>query len=149
MAQGDLVTEDGIGPGRKDVLLTISTLIRNLLEPQEFDKQAAAIFDSCRSFIGAKGGLIILVGEDDRAGEIVHRDLPDSISIDDEDRHMINVGSVGQPRDTDARACFGIFDTEEKNISIKRIEYDIVKTQEKMKQCGLPDFLVQRLQKGI
>ncbi|MFH1784342.1 MAG: metallophosphoesterase [bacterium] len=89
-------------------------------------------------FAGAEMG----IGGEALADEVM-------ILLDDMARHMVNIGSVGQPRDSDARACFGIFDDQEKNIIIKRIEYDILKTQEKMKEYGLPVFLVERLNKGI
>lgn len=63
-------------------------------------------------------------------------------------QYIVNVGSVGQPRDYDPRAAFGIFDSVAKTISIKRVPYDIQKTQEKMTAAGLPQSLVERLAIG-
>ncbi|MDI6703340.1 MAG: metallophosphoesterase family protein [bacterium] len=72
----------------------------------------------------------------------------DIIKIDGIKR-IINVGSVGQPRDVDNRASFAIFDTEKKEIEIKRVPYDISKTQRLMREYKLPDFLIFRLEIGI
>ena len=61
---------------------------------------------------------------------------------------IINVGAVGQPRDMDKRASFGIYDTEEKTIEIRKVEYNISAVQDKMRKADLPDFLVERLSYG-
>jgi predicted phosphodiesterase len=65
-----------------------------------------------------------------------------------EGRLAINPGSVGQPRDKDSKACFCIFDTTSKKAEIKRVEYDIKKTADKIIKAGLPVFLAERLFKG-
>jgi len=62
--------------------------------------------------------------------------------------YIVNVGSVGQPRDGNACACFCIYDTEQKSIEIKRVAYDIKKTQKKTIAAGLPHFLADRLMLG-
>jgi diadenosine tetraphosphatase ApaH/serine/threonine PP2A family protein phosphatase len=64
-------------------------------------------------------------------------------------RYIINIGSVGQPRDNDPRSCYLIIDTDNNNITYRRVEYDIKKTQEKMKRARLPDFLIERLDAGV
>ena len=61
---------------------------------------------------------------------------------------IINVGSVGQPRDSDNRACFVIYDTENSKVEFRKVEYNIFLTQQKMKILNLPDFLIQRLEFG-
>ncbi|MEW6411601.1 MAG: metallophosphoesterase family protein [Candidatus Zixiibacteriota bacterium] len=75
--------------------------------------------------------------------QVGHDFLPD-----EEGRYLINVGSVGQPRDNDARACYAIFDTDEYEVLYHRVEYDIETTQEKMTQAKLPRTLVTRLSAG-
>lgn len=82
-----------------------------------------------------------------RPDKAIH--LAGDAEINIQDRSIINVGSVGQPRDRDNRASCGIYDQEKATVSIKRIEYDLAKTQSKMVKAGLPDFLIQRLVKGI
>jgi diadenosine tetraphosphatase ApaH/serine/threonine PP2A family protein phosphatase len=63
-------------------------------------------------------------------------------------RYIINAGSVGQPRDGDPRACFVIYDTEKKQITFRRVSYNIGACQEKIMIAGLPPFLAQRLEVG-
>ena len=60
----------------------------------------------------------------------------------------INPSSVGQPRDGNTKTSFCILDTTKKKAEIKRIEYDIKKTADKIKKAGLPIFLAERLFKG-
>lgn len=63
-------------------------------------------------------------------------------------RYLINPGSVGQPRDRDPRASFGVYDSAEKKVEIMRIEYPVEKAQEKILRAGLPPFLASRLAVG-
>ncbi len=74
----------------------------------------------------------------------------DSMSIDIQPgwKYLINVGSVGQPRNRDPRASFAIYDTEARRIVRYRLPYDIATTQEKIRAAGLPEKLATRLQKG-
>lgn len=71
-----------------------------------------------------------------------------SVKIREHDRMLINVGSVGQPRDRDSRASWCLLDTDLKEVSIERTEYDIKAAQNDMLQLGFSDFLVERLSKG-
>ena len=64
------------------------------------------------------------------------------------DRLIINPGSVGQPRDGDAMASYALYDGDDGTISHRRVEYDIPATQQKMRDRGLPQFLVDRLAEG-
>lgn len=64
-------------------------------------------------------------------------------------KYIINVGSVGQPRDKDPRACFCIYDDSENVFKIKRIEYDIKKSAKKIIEANLPEVLAHRLEYGI
>ena len=67
---------------------------------------------------------------------------------DPENRYIINVGSVGQPRDNDSRACYLIFDTKEYELFYRRVEYDIAATQIKMTEAKMPNTLINRLAVG-
>ena len=69
-------------------------------------------------------------------------------AIESNRKYLINVGSVGQPRDGDTRACLGILDTEKGLFELKRIEYNVQTTQEKMVKKELPEFLIERLSWG-
>lgn len=64
-------------------------------------------------------------------------------------RYLINIGSVGQPRDGDPRACCALIDLEENLFSFHRIPYEIATTQKKMFAFDLPAPLIERLEFGI
>jgi diadenosine tetraphosphatase ApaH/serine/threonine PP2A family protein phosphatase len=70
------------------------------------------------------------------------------IEINDSYKYVVNTGSVGQPRDRDARAAYCIYDTEEKTVEIKRVTYNIGEAQKKIIRAGLPSFLAERLGVG-
>ena len=61
-------------------------------------------------------------------------------------RYIINVGSVGQPRDGNPDAAYVTF--RNNLIEIKRTSYDILLTQKKMRKAGLPAYLIDRLSVG-
>ena len=67
----------------------------------------------------------------------------------DENRAIINPGSVGQPRDGDKRAAFAIYDDARMTVKFGRVNYDISLTQELMRQAMLPARLVMRLDYGL
>ena len=63
-------------------------------------------------------------------------------------RFLINVGSVGQPRDGDARASFGLFDSESFDYQLVRQDYDIETARARILEEGLPQRLADRLVVG-
>lgn len=63
-------------------------------------------------------------------------------------RFIVNVGSVGQPRDGNPKLCLTIYDDEKNTIDYVRLEYDVKKTYKKIVEAGLPIFLAERLLKG-
>ncbi len=63
-------------------------------------------------------------------------------------RYIINVGSVGQPRDHDNRACYCVYDTEKHIVEFVRIEYDVQRAREAILKAGLPGILGERLLLG-
>jgi len=65
-----------------------------------------------------------------------------------EGRFIINVGSVGQPRDGNPQAAFGVYDTETQEYRLERVPYDIQRTARNIREHGLPEFLAQRLFQG-
>ncbi|MFN0158328.1 MAG: metallophosphoesterase family protein [Bacteroidota bacterium] len=64
-------------------------------------------------------------------------------------RFLINVGSVGQPRDGNPHAAFGVLDTIDWSYTLVRTEYDIKKTASAITSAGLPKALAQRLFQGV
>lgn len=61
---------------------------------------------------------------------------------------MINPGSVGQPRDLDPRASFGLYDDRAGAFEWLRVEYPVEAAQRKIREAGLPEFLAARLETG-
>jgi diadenosine tetraphosphatase ApaH/serine/threonine PP2A family protein phosphatase len=85
---------------------------------------------------------------DDISGDILEvRD--ETLNICQKKRYLINVGSVGQPRDGDPRACYVYYDDLQNTISIERVDYDIDKTVSKIVSAGLSDKLAARLLEGV
>jgi len=71
------------------------------------------------------------------------------VSVANHARVLMNVGSVGQPRDEDPRATYAIYDSTTKIAAIRRVKYDIAGVQRKLRQAGLPEMLAHRLSLGV
>ena len=63
-------------------------------------------------------------------------------------RYLVNVGSVGQPRDRDVRAAYAIWDVDERCVTIRRVPYDVEAARKKILDAALPSFLADRLRAG-
>jgi predicted phosphodiesterase len=61
---------------------------------------------------------------------------------------LINVGSVGQPRDGDPRAAYGLLDVTHHTLRLRRVTYDISGAQARILSAGLPEWLAVRLERG-
>jgi diadenosine tetraphosphatase ApaH/serine/threonine PP2A family protein phosphatase len=66
----------------------------------------------------------------------------------DDQSLLVNPGSVGQPRDGDPRAAFGIYDDQARTIALRRVAYPIERAQRKILDAGLPRALAARLAMG-
>jgi diadenosine tetraphosphatase ApaH/serine/threonine PP2A family protein phosphatase len=64
-------------------------------------------------------------------------------------RYMVNVGSVGQPRDGNPKAAYCVFDADQLTVSIRRVEYDVARSSLKIVQSKLPRSLAERLPLGL
>lgn len=97
---------------------------------------------------------ICFIGHTHRPKIFVKRDIIVSLlsgyktEINPEYKYIVNIGSVGQPRDGDMRAAYCIYDTNKQDVEIKRVSYDIEKAQRKIIEAGLPRFLAERLAVG-
>lgn len=80
-------------------------------------------------------------------GERVHREKLSRgvIRLSEESRFIVNVGSVGQPRDGDNRAKYVLYDTGERTLEVRFVDYDIATTVEKILRMGLPKVNAHRL----
>jgi len=153
-----------LSPDYKDFLAKLP-LIRNEiffiythsapLNPQEWnyifsDREALrnlkALTQKEVCFIGHSHVPLIFVL--DQFGELVGNTSPTKISMGERSRFLINTGSVGQPRDGDSRAAYGILDSEKRIFCLRRIKYDVAIAQKKILSAGLPPILAERISKG-
>lgn len=72
---------------------------------------------------------------------IVHRFVPGL-------RYLVNVGSVGQPRDENPEACFVIYDKADASVRFERVTYDVARAADKIRAAGLHPFYADRLARG-
>ena len=68
--------------------------------------------------------------------------------LSQEEKYVINVGSIGQPRDRNPALSFVIFNEDEWSAEYVRLDYDIEKAASKIIEAGLPQFLAERLYTG-
>lgn len=71
------------------------------------------------------------------------------VSLEGIKKAIINVGSVGQPRDRNPRACYILYDSEKGIVRFRRIEYDISSASKKILEAGLPHRNAERLRLGV
>jgi len=152
-------TSQMIHPRHRDALSEYDTVRRfgecvfahaSPLSPMEWQyiytiNQANAIFEKIAEkyiFIGHTHVPAIIEHSGARGSNVVGGTFA---RITPESRYLINVGSIGQPRDGIAAASFVLLDAKKGTISIRRIPYDIRSAQEKIRSVGLPESLAERL----
>ena len=100
-------------------------------------------------FVGHSHAPLILYSDIKQENRFPKDIKQEKIKLEQDKKYLINVGSVGQPRDFDPRACYCVFDTDKKEIELKRVKYDIKTAQEKILRAGLPEILANRLGRGM
>jgi diadenosine tetraphosphatase ApaH/serine/threonine PP2A family protein phosphatase len=68
--------------------------------------------------------------------------------MEEEYRYLINVGSVGQPRDGNPDASYLLVDEEARTFEIRRVAYPVDRVQAAMEELNMPAFLIERLAAG-
>jgi len=71
------------------------------------------------------------------------------VELGSDARLVLNPGSVGQPRDGDPRAAWLLLDFEAGRASFRRVAYPVERTQEEIRERGLPESLGTRLTRGV
>lgn len=123
-----------------------------LLHPEYFDYMFE--FEDAQNSFSIMDVSICFVGHTHVPGTFIKENEEISytrnnkIEIQPKKKYIVNVGSVGQPRDRDNRACFCIYDSKQKVVEIRRSEYNIGSTQTKIVNVGLPLMLARRLSLG-
>jgi diadenosine tetraphosphatase ApaH/serine/threonine PP2A family protein phosphatase len=70
------------------------------------------------------------------------------LHLDPDGIYLINPGSIGQPRDSDPRAAYALFDTVSREVLLRRVTYDYDAVRHKIEHAGLPPALGWRLAVG-
>jgi len=83
-----------------------------------------------------------------RTAFIGHSHIPAHF-VGPENRRIINIGSVGQPRDRNPLAGYVMYDTDTRNFQWCRVNYDVQRAAQKIRDAGLPEFLASRLFVGM
>lgn len=122
--------------------------------PEDFDymlgdsviRENLALLDTGICFVGHTHLPQIIMQDAD--GHIrIHPEA--GVRLKEDSKYIVNVGSVGQPRDRDARACYCVYDTAKREVQIKRLDYDAQSARDSIIAAGLPVFLGDRLLRGI
>jgi diadenosine tetraphosphatase ApaH/serine/threonine PP2A family protein phosphatase len=72
----------------------------------------------------------------------------DTIDLAKVDKAIVNPGSIGQPRDENPAAAYGILDTVKRRVTLHRVPYDVAAAARKIEKAGLPKVLADRLHVG-
>lgn len=81
-------------------------------------------------------------------GEQVEVRDDNPMTLSDKESFLINPGSIGQPRDSDPRASFLVYDSKKSTVQFYHVDYDIKTAAEKVIAAGLPKRLAERLRLG-
>lgn len=159
-------TYDTLTPGNREWLAALTTgplVIDELVEichgtPYDEDAYVFDDLDALRALQAATRPLCLFGHTHVQIGYALTGDQftlttledvrPLTVSVPDGSKHLINPGSVGQPRDGDARAGFAVADTSRREITIHRIPYPVADAQARIVAEGLPQILAQRLALG-
>jgi predicted phosphodiesterase len=71
-----------------------------------------------------------------------------TIELEPDSFYLVNPGSVGQPRDSDPRAAYCVFDTDQRTVTYYRVSYDVAGAQQRIRSAGLPAVHADRLAIG-
>jgi predicted phosphodiesterase len=132
-----------------DLILVHGTLSN----PQEFDymanvyaaKETFSLMENDICFVGHTHVAGVFIKDKNSS---IDYSQDSSISIRPGNKYIVNAGSVGQPRDRNPKAAYCIYDTNKKEIHIKRVDYDTEAARKKIIDAGLPKFLGDRLLVG-
>jgi predicted phosphodiesterase len=136
---------------RRPAFLAVHGSPRDPTDEYLFDASAAkASFESVEFRLGLVGhthvpGVFIDDGEGVQARTLTPGDV---LELRSACRYLINVGSVGQPRDGDPRAAYLWLDEGHSRAQLIRLSYPLERTQRKMRAAGLPEVLAERLTFG-
>jgi diadenosine tetraphosphatase ApaH/serine/threonine PP2A family protein phosphatase len=124
-------------------------LVHATLDQPELFDYIQTYYDAHQSF-EAMQGMVCFIGHSHvpvsflRTHVIVHTDA-ENLSLAEVSKALINVGSVGQPRDDNPKTAYAIYDTTTREYTLMRVAYDAKHTADKIRKAGLPPILGERL----
>ena len=130
------------------------TLVHGTLDkPEEFNylvdgyaaQETFKLLETQICFVGHTHLTEVFIKDED---ENLQYQEADSINIRQGSKYIVSVGSVGQPRDGNPKAAYCIYDTDKKEVQLKRISYALETARRKIIGAGLPRFLGDRLIMG-
>ncbi len=109
-------------------------------------KRALRYLETPLAFVGHSHLPLAFVERHGRVRHLVGQ--PGATFTPQDERVILNPGSVGQPRDGDPRAAYALWDTATHTWIWQRVAYDIGAVQRRMEAAGLPSFHIYRLSLG-
>lgn len=113
---------------------------------QPSEKRKIKVFKEIREricFVGHTHTLELMSYDGDR---IEYQDLPKGLTrLEHDKKYIVNIGSVGQPRDDSNDAKYVIWDTSADSITVRFIPYEVATVVQKIKDAGLPEEHADRL----
>jgi diadenosine tetraphosphatase ApaH/serine/threonine PP2A family protein phosphatase len=128
--------------------------------PADEDEYLFTPRDAARAFDAARRRVCLFGHTHVPAVYAVADDAPDLLLVEDSGRvplelpleetrrFLINPGAVGQPRDGDPRAAYALYDDTARTLTLARVEYDVERAQQRIRQAGMMDILARRLAVG-
>ena len=135
---GDICFSHGVPPDHKGFeYLFASEQVEPLI--REYDKQSFVTFVGhshlCKSFSYEPSG--------------IQEILRTRFTLDTGRKHIVSAGSVGQPRDYDSRACYGIYDTDDRYFQYQRLVYNIEAAARNILAANISEAFGRRLFLGV
>ncbi len=125
-----------------------------LHEPGEFPyidstEEAERHFAIQSSFVSFHGHTHIpVIWEEGEDGVVGFMPSEKPVLLEARKRYAVNVGSVGQARDGDPRACYVLYDPRKRILLHRRVEYDLAKAVKRFQKAGMPRNNSKRLKRG-
>jgi diadenosine tetraphosphatase ApaH/serine/threonine PP2A family protein phosphatase len=122
-----------------------SPAVFNYLADTTPASESFALMKTQLCFVGHTHGVAVYAQKQNGA---VLDETARAFTIEKDTRYIVNIGSVGQPRDGDSKAAYCIFDSDTGTIEIKRVAYDKETARTRIIDAGLPAFFGDRLLSG-
>lgn len=117
--------------------------------------EASPRFEAMQSELGffghthLQGGFFSRYGRVGTIAPVARSQREKVLELEPDSMYMINPGSVGQPRDRDARAAYVLYDDQARTVTYRRVQYPVQVTAREINAAGLPDVLGFRLMIGF